>query len=356
MIIKKYIYYSLSDAFGQQFGATETRVNGIDNLYAMEIDPKVDFSQMANVMNRNDASGGDGGVNSLLESANANFLSDLSSSVPGIDEAMSFAEIFKQVKKKDFSCIVFDTAPTGHTLRLLSFPTVLQKAIVKIDGLRSKFGGLFQNFANMLNQNGSMQNDNNVNAAEMIEKKLKEMKDSVDEIKKQFENCDLTTFVCVCIPEFLSLYETERLIQKLAKFGIDSHNIVINQVLYPEKGSNCKRCQARVKMQSKYISQFDDLYPDFNLVKIPLMNTEVRHLKRLKQYAHWLVNSYQDAYESNDYNDSVLDLNDANDANDKDGKDKNNNKNNSNENETKTDDDDNDNDNDNDGVDVIDVD
>ncbi|ETO26925.1 anion-transporting ATPase [Reticulomyxa filosa] len=241
----------------------------------MEIDPKINFQ--------------DNTEGFFGDSRTRNLLMELSSSMPGIDEAMSFAELMKQVEKSQYSVIVFDTAPTGHTLRLLSFPTVIEKGLGTFDKLKSKFGGLFQNMAGLLQSGGGAGGGLDMNA---MNEKVEEIKRSVDKIKKTFQDDELTTFVAVCIPEFLSLYETERLVQKLAKFGIDTHNIVINQILFPEKDGKCKRCAAREKMQSVYIKQYYDLYPDFHLVEMPLLSDEVRRIEKLKKFAYLLLHPY----------------------------------------------------------------
>jgi arsenite-transporting ATPase len=79
-------------------------------------------------------------------------LQELTSSIPGIDEIISFAELMKQVEQMDYSTVVFDTAPTGHTLRLLSFPSTLEGAFGKIMALKNKFSGLMSQFGSMMGQ------------------------------------------------------------------------------------------------------------------------------------------------------------------------------------------------------------
>ena len=206
----------------------------------------------------------------------------------------------------DYSCIVFDTAPTGHTLRLLQFPSTLEKGLSKLLSLMETFGGMIGQVSRMMGPAGAEDLPNQLmGKLEQLKVRSQHLRlrppspsraggagrqssparrrwlalaaalsaqpplplrppvprtlqplrvlplplrpvpallpapgaqSVVDEVNAQFRDPELTTFVCVCIPEFLSLYETERLVQELARFEIDCHNVVINQVIFPEEG------------------------------------------------------------------------------------------------------------------------
>jgi len=189
---------------------------------------------------------------------------------------MSFAEVLKQVKSMSYDVIVFDTAPTGHTLRFLQFPTVLEKALAKLSQLSNQFGPMLNSLL------GNRGGPGGQNLDELLQK-MESLRGTISEVNAQFKDPDLTTFVCVCIAEFLSLYETERMIQELASYHIDSHAIVVNQLLFPKKGSDCEQCNARRKMQKKYLDQIEELYEDFNVVKMPLLVEEVRGKEKLEK-------------------------------------------------------------------------
>lgn len=158
--------HNLSDAFAQKFSKEPTLVTGYTNLYCME----VDSSPSAGDLDLTEASAATGIDLSALEGGVGGIMNDLIKSVPGIDEAMAFGELMKmvrpyyliihsimqlyiinvhvqlinfsllfQVQEMNYDIVVFDTAPTGHTLRLLSFPKTMETAIGKLLALKVLF-------------------------------------------------------------------------------------------------------------------------------------------------------------------------------------------------------------------------
>jgi len=265
--------HNLSDAFGQKFSKEATKVKGFENLFAMEIDPTSAIQEMVEQSDQN------GGMMGTM-------MQDLAFAIPGVDEAMSFAEIMKHVKSMEYSVIVFDTAPTGHTLRFLSFPSVLEKALGKLSTLSGRIGP-------MINQMSTLMGGQ-ADATEDMFSKLESMRAVITEVNTQFKDPEKTTFVCVCISEFLSLYETERLVQELTAYEIDTHNIVVNQLLFPKTESNCEHCRVRHSMQQKYLKEAHELYDEFfHIIQLPLLTEEVRGPQKLKEFSEMLVEPFK---------------------------------------------------------------
>nr|QSE03618.1 ATPase GET3 [Metchnikovella dogieli] len=143
--------HNLSDVFCQKIKNEPTQINGIETLSAMEIDATKAFGEML-------AQG---------EMHENGFMTELLSTFPGIDEAMGFAFIMRLIKKMKYDVVVFDTAPTGHTMRFLQFPAMLETALKKLSG----FGPLLSSLS------GSLFKSQNISKNNLMEK--------LDEMKKQ---------------------------------------------------------------------------------------------------------------------------------------------------------------------------
>lgn len=278
--------HNVSDALSIKIGSEPTTVPGVPNLQAMEIDSKANMQSLMGGKGGEDAtsdptannplSGTPFGqiINQLLPD-----LKDASSSMPGIDEAMSFAEIMQNVNNMQYDIVIFDTAPTGHTLRLLAMPESVQKLLTKVLSMKSLIMPALSAFM------GPAAGAGGAGGFAEQEEKMQKGLGVINSIVEQFKNPDVTTFIPVMIPEFLSLYETERLIQDLHKFNMDVSTIVINQIVPAACAKGCSMCKARGKIQNKYIDQAFELYEeDYHIVRMPLGDHEVRGVKMLEQF------------------------------------------------------------------------
>eukprot|EP00172_Hildenbrandia_rubra_P001096 Plantae.Rhodophyta-Hildenbrandia_rubra.ctg16570.p1 GENE.Plantae.Rhodophyta-Hildenbrandia_rubra.ctg16570~~Plantae.Rhodophyta-Hildenbrandia_rubra.ctg16570.p1 ORF type:complete len:677 (+),score=105.84 Plantae.Rhodophyta-Hildenbrandia_rubra.ctg16570:45-2033(+) len=263
--------HNLSDAFVTRIasGLSPTKVSGYNSLFAMEVSPEAAtenfFGEFAESINVGDV-------------IPRNILKEIASSVPGIDEAVAFGQIFKLVERMDFDVVVFDTAPTGHTMRLLALPEALGKGINKLQELQTRMRPMLS-----MVEGSSPELAGKIREAE---EKLTETKRTIEQVHKILTDPEKCTFVCVAIAEFLSVYETERLVQEVVRLEMDVHNIVVNQLLDPEEKDVIQTLEARAEMQKKYVDQVRELYPseDFHVVLMPLLDGEVRGIEALKRY------------------------------------------------------------------------
>lgn len=257
--------HSLSDSLEVPIGPYPVRIR--ENLDALEIDPDVAMADKQRALEAEKATATSEklmGLDMLGEGM------DLASMSPGADETAAF-EVFMNVMTDNmYDLVVFDTAPTGHTLRLLSFPDVMDSWVGKLMKIKSKLSAL-KNIIPFMNDDGQDSEE------------LEETKRKIHEARAVLSDPERTTFKMVVIPEEMSIYESERAIEALGKYDMAVDGIIVNQVM-PDI-ADCDFCHSRYKLQQKRLALIDQKFQNQVVTQVPLFKDEVKGQEKLLKLA-----------------------------------------------------------------------
>ena len=283
--------HSLGDSLGMELPPGEPiPVKGVKNLTALEINPKAKMTEFQEFVNVNPLKdmGMDGMLGGMmegiLEGMKGDGEDDSSLSPPGIDEALAFGKVLEFIETEhDYDLIIFDTAPTGHTLRLLSLPETLSSWIGKILKLRLRLGKMFGALKRMVSKEEQAKDD----SLEILEK----LHDSIIKARDDLTNPIKNSFVIVMISEEMAIAETGRLLNQLIKFNIPTSNIVVNQ-LYQDSKNLCEFCSSRREMQQRNLNKIREIFYNkmgMHLIELPLFKEEIREYDKLKEIGVFLI-------------------------------------------------------------------
>jgi arsenite-transporting ATPase len=191
-------------------------------------------------------------------------------SLPGMDELMAFLEISRWVKEGTYDSIIMDTAPTGHTLRLMEMPDMIRKWLEALDALLAKHRYMKKLFQ------GSYERDDLDHFIEGLAASVKQMK----KLLKDHQQC---RFVPVMLAEALSIEETLDLIRELQRLRIGVTDVVINR-LYPE--SPCLTCRHIRAGQLQELARIfkEPGFSKLRLWGVPMYPEEIRGMESLRSF------------------------------------------------------------------------
>lgn len=277
--------HSLSDSFAQDLtGGSLVQVEGPDApLFALEINPEKAREEFRTASQKN----GGTGVKDFMDSMGLGVLVEqlgelklgelLDTPPPGLDEAIAISKVMQFLEAQEysmFSRIVFDTAPTGHTLRLLSLPDFLDASIGKILKLRSKIASATSAIKSVFGQEVQQQDAAN---------KLEQLRERMVKVRELFRDTESTEFIIVTIPTVMAISESSRLHSSLQKESVPVRRLIVNQVL-PPSTSDCKFCAIKRKDQTRALDMIrsDPELMGLNIIQAPLVDMEIRGVPALK--------------------------------------------------------------------------
>ena len=243
--------HSLSDSLDQDVrGGQPVLVDGTDgNLWGLEIDPEEAKEEFSAFVQRDEnqaqvedflGSVGLGGFADQLAELRLGELLD--TPPPGLDEAIAITKVVqftKQEKYAKFTRIVFDTAPTGHTLRLLTLPEFLDKSVGKIVRLRQKLTSATSAVKSLFGAQDADQDE--------AVRKLEDLKSRLQEVRTLFRDEKTTEFIIATIPTVLGVNESARLLQSLREEHVPCRRIVVNQVMKEGGGDQLKELRGELE-------------------------------------------------------------------------------------------------------------
>lgn len=256
--------HSLSDSFSVEIGPEIKQIK--ENLYGVEINPEKALKDYKEKIKTGEMGG-------LEEFGMGDF--NLTGVSPGMDEFAAFDKFLQYMNKEEYDYIIFDTAPTGHTLRFFSLPEIMEGWIGKIIKLKIKFSQISNLFKKFMPFSEEKEEDKSMKA-------LERMKERIKKARKVMTNPNKTKFNLVLTPEKMGIEETKRTIETLKKENIQINEIIINKLI--PKTSNCDFCKARRKMQEKNLKEIEERFKNYKLKRIPLKKEEVVGFNRLEKF------------------------------------------------------------------------
>jgi arsenite-transporting ATPase len=283
--------HSLGDSLGINLKLGElTPIEEVKNLTALEIDPQKKITELKNIADMNPIKEmGMGGmmgemVQGMFEGMMGDNEQENPLNPPGIDETLAFGKVLEYIETNhEFDLIIFDTAPTGHTLRLLGLPETLSSWIGRILKLRLRLGKFFGKFKSLLGGENTQPDD----SLEVLER----MNDSILRAREDLTDSKKNSFVIVMIPEEMAIAETGRLLNELIRYKIPNSFIIVNQC-YEDESELCAFCKSRREMQKKNLQKITNIFKEKlgkEIIIAPLYKDEIRKIESLKEFGKHLI-------------------------------------------------------------------
>ncbi len=259
--------HSLSDSLDVKIGNRLVEVKQLRGarLFAYEMDASLALERFRAAHGKVLAEIAERGT--LLDEEDINEL--LSLSLPGLDEVMSLFELSELDREGKYAHIVVDTAPSGHTTRLLRLPEVFDRAVRAMDLMGEKHRYMVAHFARRRV------------VADEVDIFLRDLSKRIEGVRTLLHDREQTSFTLVSIPEAMSVLETQRYFELLTEQGVPVTDLIVNRVEQEHDG--CAYCHARVRTQRPWIKQIASTFHDLKIHYLPLQSKEVRGIDDLKK-------------------------------------------------------------------------